>query len=191
VTNKFLVAIISLSTLLIGQSVWAVNKLQNLSPVSQPVNSPTKTTNLQTSSILGLTSEVKEFKAGQSITVDLYVQPASETKVQALDALINFDKDSLAVLKITPLLDSKMAEYPQNKFDNLAGKIWFSAILPKSAIGQRTNIAVLSFTALKPGSTAISFNFQKGKTTDSNVVLENQTTDSLNSVQNLTLNIQP
>jgi len=186
VTNKFLVTIVSLSTLLIGQSVWAVNKLQNVVQSPQPNSSVT-----QTSSVMGLTTESAGIKVGETFEVDLYIQPSQGNKIQALDTLINFNKDSLEISQITPLLDSQTAEYPQSKFDNNSGKAWISTILPQNTISEKTTIARLAFTALKPGSTEINFDFQKNKTTDSNVVLENKTTDSLDSVQGLTLDIQP
>jgi len=186
VTNKFLVTIISLSTLLIGQSVWAVNKLQNVVQSPQPASSVT-----QISSVMGLTTESSEIKVGQNFEVNLYIQPSPGNKIQALDALINFDKDSLEISQITPLLDNQTAEYPQNKFDNNTGKAWISTIIPQNAISEKTTIARLTFTSLKPGSTTINFDFQKDKTTDSNIVLENRTSDSLDSVQNLTLEILP
>jgi hypothetical protein len=177
---------VSLSTLLIGQSVWAVNKLQSVAQSPQPSSSVT-----QISSVMGLTTESTGIKVGQTFEVDLYIQPSQGNKVQALDASINFNKDFLEISQVTPLLDDQTAEYPQNKFDNNSGKVWISTILPQNTISEKTTIARLTFSVLKSGSTVISLNFQKGKTTDSNIVLENETTDSLDSVQGLTLDIQP
>ena len=126
---------------------------------------------------------------GSTINVQLNLLPQDKS-VQALDAILNYDKNFLKPLNITPLIDISGADYPQMEINEDQAKISLSLVLFEQPLASKTAVAEISFQALKPGKTNLDFDFLLGKTTDSNVVLLNDVNDSLFKVENLVLEIK-
>lgn len=186
--NKIFIFTIGLCVILLAESIWAINYLG-----AQNQNKPSLIQEVQEKSLqskLTLATPNNPVATNLQFPVTLQASPLTDQPIQALDAVVNFDPQIVQVVDINPLLENTIAEYALLNFDNDKGIIKISVILPEQPLNGETAVAQINFLPVNTGQTDIVFAFEKNQTTDSNVVLQNQTIDSLGEVVNLNLNIQ-
>lgn len=195
--NKFLIPILSLALLLLVGASLALNyfksgKVRLGGFIPEASSPPQSEFELKAEAALGpklsLVSSTANPTLGQNFSVEIFLKPEGKT-VQALDAIILFDQEKLTALNILALVQENDAEYPQIKYDNEAGRLAVSLILPQTPLVEETSIAMIEFQGKQPGETVVGFDFAPGETTDSNVILQDETQDSLSAVENLTINL--
>ncbi len=215
--KKELIIAITLSIILIAESIWSLNYLKkakktgsNLKPsysFQPPYLQKTSLAELQKAIFtqsaskqkkmppadgpqLYLSGEKKNFLTGEEFKIKVELDLKNKS-VQAIDAVVLFDPTRLTINEIAPSIQNQTIEYPQNRFDNQKGEAKISLIFPQEPLtGGQVVVTEISFTALKAGKTNLSFEFEPGQTNDCNVVLYNETDDSLSKVKNLEISIQ-
>ena len=141
---------------------------------------------------LSLKTEQAQPELWENITVSLWLDPDAKP-VQALDVIINYNRDKLEAVNFTPLVQLPSAEYlfgqTGSAIDNEKGKIVFGLVMPQDTINEPAKIGEIVFTPKQAGRTALKFDFVPQKTTGSNAVLKGGTEDSLYEVENLDITI--
>ncbi|MEI7847763.1 MAG: SBBP repeat-containing protein [Chloroflexota bacterium] len=115
---------------------------------------------------LALSPAISTLNAGQDFYVTVKVL-AGLQRVDAAEASLNFDRTLLQVRQIIP--GTVLSQVLYNKFDNVAGKIYFTAgDLAKKYPSGTFTLMTIKFHALKP-SLGTALTFQKGRPHDSTV----------------------
>jgi len=167
--------------------------LSNLSnqpqQISQSSPSPINEIEKKTAEII-LETQDKNISRGDnfsiSVILDTFSFPAT-----ASDLTIKYDPKALSSIKTNePFSTSKLFQKTVfNKIDTKSGIATMSAIADlNSPFSGRGVLTTIAFRALKPGKTDIKVEFTPQETRDSNIVSD--TTDILESVQNLSLEIK-
>lgn len=196
-TTRFFLTTISLAIIAMMTAVWSLDYMASLEKTGGSTASQAELTGRQNTAggpKLSLILEDRDepnFQLGENFTVAVVIYPENQS-VQAADALLTFDKDKLKIINISPIEygEALPLEYPQYTYNNETGTAAVSVVATgKPITDSATDIAHLIFQAVQPGETTIGFDFEPGKSTDSNLVLENQTQDALTAVENLNLTI--
>lgn len=154
-----------------------------LSAFAKEKVSPTKV--LQTST---LALEGPEMVSnGQMFNVTLRAQDPHP--IGALDAVIDFNPSQVQVIGLDKLVKDPGAEYPQAKFDNSQGTITLSLVMFSDPLEGSREIATIKLQPIAKANAGLNIRFLPGQTTDSNVVLEGSTQDSLSQVSNYKVTI--
>lgn len=143
------------------------------------------------SSQLSLVPDKKNYKTGETVTVDVKLFTGGYT-TDSTDLVVKYDPAFLqAPSNNFAEVGQIYSEYPAVQVDAKNGMVGISGItLPgKSGFSGVGTFAKLNFKALKDGQTQLSIDYQPDSTADSNVVLAGSTKDVLGSVQNVDINI--
>ena len=196
--NTLFLLICILSIIILLEAIWSVNFISNANAEYQ-LNTltesllKTKIEPQQDKPSLFLETEENNISLWQNTTITVWAKPDIKP-IQALDVIINFDNNLLQTTNFIPLVQLPSAEYWFNQtgsaFNNEEGKISFGLILPQQTINEPTPIAEIYFTAINPGTARLAFDFEPQKTIDTNVILENETSDSLFKTNNLDIMIE-
>lgn len=130
-------------------------------------------------------------RVGQVVEVKALVVTGGKS-TDSTDLILHFDPKFLSATDSSAIKIGEIySDYPVTVVDSTLGEIAVSGItLPKSkpfeGIG---TLATFYFRALKEGKTALIADFQKGSTSDSNVVLTGTAQDILDQVFNAEINI--
>jgi hypothetical protein len=194
--NRFFIIVLILSLIILSESVWAFELIQNSNIQKKQISQKIKTETNNTAKIpkngpkLALVYDNQKIPyVGSYVNVQLIVKPDTNP-IQALDAVLRYDKDKLDPYQIIPLVDIPGVEFPLLNIDKEKGEIKISMVLFEEPIYQNSNIAEIYLNTLNSGLANIWLDFDYGKTTDSNVVISKDVNDSLIGVENLQLNIQ-
>jgi hypothetical protein len=115
---------------------------------------------------LALSPAISTLNAEQDFNVTVYVLAGTQP-VDGAEINLNFDRTLLQVKQIIP--GTVLSQVLYNKFDNVAGKIYFSAgDLTKKYPSGTFTLVTIKFHALKP-SLGTALTFQKGLPHDSTV----------------------
>ena len=161
VNNKKTIIFVLVSFFVVGELVWGINYLKTVPQPQAPVAA-------ETGALLGFSPAQKIVKVGEEFEVELTLDTKG-VATSGTDVIINYDPTVVEVLNVRPgLLYQK---YPLNEVDAVGGKIGFSGIAepPKTFAGSGT-LAYLKLKALKAETATLNIQFEKGVTTDSNVV---------------------
>lgn len=135
-----------------------------------------------------LTSEGTQYRVGGEISVSVNI--SSSEKVDGVDLIISFDPKVLTAKEAS--LGSIFSDYPQNRVDNISGRVAISGITSQAGgVIPQGEFGKLNFTAKAAGTTKISFEFSPGQTVDTNVIESGTGKDILEKVNELELNILP
>jgi len=159
--NKKALVFVAVSFFVIVELIWGINYLKTLPQ-------PTAPTQAATGALLSFSPAQKAVKVGEGFDIEL-VLDTKGVKTSGTDVIITYDPTVIEVLDVRPgLLYQK---YPLNEVDSTGGKIGFSGIAtpPKTFSGKGT-LAYLKVRALRAGTATLALEFEKGETTDSNVV---------------------
>jgi len=171
--------------IILGELIWAgmaFLKTNNEPPQASEVSSPTITK-------VELTSDKSEVAAGEQFTVSINILSTYET--DGVDLIISFDPKLLSVedAKAPVVLGTLYNDFPVNKIE--AGKITVSGIADESGVLANGLFGSIVFKSKSPGTTAVSLEFQKGNTTDTNVIEKGTGKDILEDVKNVNITILP
>ncbi len=187
-TKKLLYVV---GVLVLAEMIWAGYTLTR--PVTQNEISKSLSTNPVVSSgpeasldIVGPTN----VKVGNTSKVDISLSSTGE--VDSVDLIIKYDPSFIEPIDgITPVaLGSLFTNYPVNKIEQ-PGLISVSGTGQPGASGFKGQgiFGGIIFRAKKVGQTAITLDFSKGQTTDSNVIETKIGRDILSKVTDFSLNI--
>lgn len=123
---------------------------------------------------------------GKDLSIDFVIKGNDEV-VAGVDAVASYDTNLLRVKQIKE--GSFFSDYPVKKFDS--GKIIIRALAPATGVKISGDIilATVNFEILDSGQTSVILDFQKDSTTDSNIPLLSNTSDTLNEVQSGSYNV--
>lgn len=115
-------------------------------------------------------------------------------ETDAADVVINYDPARLEVVESGDLAAKAgqiYSNYPVNSNDPTEGKVILAGATDPgtAAFKGLGTFATITFRAKARGQTALSFDYTKGSTVDSNVVDSHEGRDILESVQDLRLTI--
>lgn len=118
------------------------------------------------------------------VLIDTFGQSAGGGGVK-----LNFDPARLKALEIIP--GSIFGDYPGAVIDNAKGKITISGLASSTnnMFSGQGIFATIKWKSLKPGNTEITFDFQPGSTTDSNIAVTFGNGDILTQVNTAKINV--
>lgn len=176
-----------LGVVLLAEVIYAAKILIFSTPPPPPAR---KTGIQQTAGKISLTTPKTNYKVNEIVPVSVIIDTGGRT-VDGVDLVVRFDPK---VLEATPggLVKSGIFdEYPLVALDKKTGLISISGVSSLSkgytGIGQ---FATLNLRAKFSGKTALTIDFNKGSTTDSNLTEVGTSRDLLEVVGNLELIVQ-
>jgi hypothetical protein len=159
--NKKTLLFVLVSFFVVVELVWGINYLKTAPQPSTPAEA-------ETGALLGFSPAQEIVKVGEEFEVELTLDTKG-VATSGTDVIVSYDPTLLQVLEVRPgLLYQK---YPVSEADSASGKIGLSDITtpPKTFAGTGT-LAYLRLKPLRAGTAVLSIQFEKGQTTDSNVV---------------------
>lgn len=159
--NKKTIIFVIVSFLVVVELVWGINYLKTLPQPTAPAKA-------EVGARLSFSPAQKVVNVGEEFEVELILDTKG-IETSGADVIIGYDPTVIEILGVRPgLLYQK---YPVNEVDAVNGKIGFSAVaLPPKAFSGRGTLAYLKLKALEAGAANLKIEFEKGETTDSNVV---------------------
>lgn len=132
-----------------------------------------------------------QFTKNEAVPVKILVDSGGRS-LDGVDVLVRFDPELLEASSSSITRGEMFEEYPLMNVDIKKGLVSISGIssLGKSFKGPQANLAVINFKAKKEGKAALTIDFQKGSTADSNLVETGSAKDILETVNNLELTVQ-
>lgn len=130
-----------------------------------------------------------ETAIGEPFTVDIILDTAGYI-AHGTGAKMSFDPHVLEVVSIQT--GTIFGDYPTASMDNVAGRVIISGIVSSRTQYFRGKdvFASVTFQGTSPGSTVVSFLYEPGSTTDSNIAVTYGTGDILAKVGTLTVTVQ-
>ncbi len=155
-------------------------------------NSKTSSNNVNERAVLTLAANDSEYKVGDDVIVDVYLDTNGEA-VDGVDLILEYNPSFVQLngtAKFFNTEGSVFSNFIGAKADKEEGRIEISALTsPGNSFQGRGKIGSLVFSSQSAGNTKISFVFKKGDTTDTNVSSYSQSGDTLDRVQNVSLTI--
>lgn len=188
--RDILLALVAL--VIIAELIWSLDYLANPLPSLKSVIERVKP-QPKTPVTLSLSPAAGGVKIGENFTVEVKLSIASDTATAGTDVVLTFDPQFLAVVDDNSEVKGVQIEsgvlYPQvalNSVDNAKGEIKFSALIPldQEPVKGGGTVAIITFKALKTGTTQTSFDFTPASTKDSNIAQPGTPKDSLEKVFN-------
>lgn len=175
-----------LGVVLIVELVYAIRVLSSPTPRPVPVN---KVTVAKTVGRISLFAPKRALKVGESVPVSVVVGTGGNT-VDGADLIVRFDPKVIEASQEGLIKGKIFDEYPLVSLDSNKGLISISGISSsKKGFTGTGQFASIVLRAKSAGKTAISIDFNKGSTTDSNLVEAATSKDILEVVDNLEFNI--
>lgn len=182
------IVFVILGIIVLAELVYAVRVLTSPPPPAPLLVS--KTIISKSAAKISLNTVKTHFSVNEVVPVSVMIDTGSFA-VNGADVIVRFDPKILEATKAGLIKGKILDEYPLISVDASKGLISISGIssLNKSfkGIGQ---FALINFKVKLSGSTSLIIDFQKGSTTDSNLVESNELKDILEIVDNLELNIK-
>lgn len=182
------VIFVGLGLILLAEVVYAVWVLKSSVPASPaPPVTQTITSSLPT---ISLNAAKVNFAVNETVAVAVLIDSGNKN-LTGVDLIVKFDPK---VLEATPggLIKGKILdEYPLMTVDQNKGIISISGVSNTENGFKGTGLfATINFKAKTPGQTLVTIDFQKGLSTDSNLVETSTSGDILEQVNNLELEIK-
>lgn len=138
-----------------------------------------------------LISPTTNFKVGDRIPVEINVFTGGHN-ASGVDLVLHYDPKFLGITPANFNRGNIYNDYPLVDVDDKNGVIRISGIAStsKSGFNGAGDLGVMNFTAKVTGKTAVTVDFKKGVTTDSNVVDAQTNEDILGQVTNLNITIK-
>lgn len=138
---------------------------------------------------LNLNPSAKTVMVNEEFSLKILVDTGGEN-IGGVGAKILFDPEKILATKIVS--GEIMADYPAAIIDNTSGKLTISGIAGSAddLFSGADIFATVTFRAVAAGQTKISFAFQPGATTDSNVAVSYGNGDILSQVNQSTITIE-
>ncbi len=151
----------------------------NMDKQSEQVKKP------EIKTFLYMDSEDQSLKVGDSSSFDIYVD--SDSLIGGLDVLIHYPSDLVKIDKIKNT--DNFDVYPLSKINTKDSMIEISALTNQNFKNGKVLVATVFYTTQKKGLADFKFDYISGSTTDSNVVLKDQTSDALSFVKDYSVSI--
>ncbi len=138
-----------------------------------------------------LIADKKNLPVGDTVKVTIKISTGGHT-TDGMDVVLNYDPNLLETAGSSAFSEGEVYdEYPIVSDDAKVGIIEISGIAypDKNGFNGTGTFGVLSFKTKKSGNATIAVNFEKGLTTDSNIIETKTTDDILTKVYNLDLQI--
>lgn len=175
-----------LGIILLAEFIYAVRVLT--SPIPSP--SPKSPSVQKTVGKISLTVPKTSFSVTEVVPVSVIVDTAQQT-VDGVDLVVQFDPKILEASSAGMIKGRIFDEYPAVSVDSKKGLIAISGIASlENSFKGKGIFATLNLRAKTPGKTSLTIDFQKGSTTDSNLVETATSKDILEVVDNLELDIR-
>ncbi len=150
----------------------AISPSRIRSNIKKILNSKEINDNVERKAILSLSSQKKENKIGQIFSVEILLD-TKDFEIDGVDVFLKYDPKMLEIsgkegsrIRVGNVFKNFMG----SEINKETGLIKFSALSePKEKFQGQGKIATINFKSLKEGMTRISFIFERGLTTDSNV----------------------
>lgn len=180
VTKLLFVLLILIIIIELGIGVKVLQTEVPKAPSLQPVSDGTIAVVARNSSV----------PVGDTLAVEIRVSTGGHV-VDGVDAVLKYDPKLIQVdAKSVFEKGSIFEEYPIVNIDNKDGIVRISGIGNDSKGFSGTgSLGIIHFVTKKPGNATLSVEFEKGSTTDSNIIETKTTRDILSSVTNLKLDI--
>lgn len=109
-----------------------------------------------------------EIEVGQTTNLDIVADPQGN-RIVGIDIMFSFDPKKIEIVGISKT--DIFSELLGLRIDNLTGRARFSVVNSRGKyLEQQANIAVVSARLKESGESEISFEFEPGKTQDTNMV---------------------
>jgi hypothetical protein len=134
--------------------------------------------------------EPSEITTAINSTFDIeIIIDTNNEQVGGAGAIIRYDTNIVTIKNITA--GDVFADYPVLSFDNKTGQANISGIVASQndLYEGKGTFAKLSITAINSGKTSLSFDFEKGKTNDSNIATTYAPYDILTEVNTAEINV--
>ncbi len=176
-----------LGVIILVEIIYAVRVLSSSSPSVTSVQKA----NIETpQGKISLTTPKTTYKVNEDISVSVIVDTGGRL-LDGVDLIAHFDPKVLSATPGAIIRGQIFDEYPLMSVDSKKGLFSVSGIntLQNSYQG-RAKFVVFNLKAKAPGKTSLTIDFQKGLTSDSNMVEAGTSKDILEVVGNLELNVQ-
>lgn len=142
----------------------------------------------QSGASLNVDPSEKTIGVGQYFSTDIIVN-TGDNKIGGAGAILLYDPMLIQVDRIET--GTSFDDYPLAAYDNESGRLAVSGIVgsPDKLLSGVSKLGTVIWKAVSLGETTISFDFQEGSTTDSNVAVTVGSGDALSSVSTLNVNI--
>ena len=129
-----------------------------------------------------------EAQANQNFSAKIIIDTAGQS-VGGAGAKLIYNPTLIAIVSIEP--GTPFSDYPTINFDNRSGRAVISGIVPSpdQLFSGKGTFAVVNFQTISSGITEVSFDFEPGSTTDSNIAVTHGNGDVLGEVGELNVNI--
>lgn len=175
-----------LGIILLAEVIYAVRVLT--SRTSSPL--PQKTTVQSPVGKISLNVPKTAFGIKEAVPVSVIIN-TGEHIINGADVIIRFDPKILEATSGGLVKGRIFDEYPAMSIDSAKGLIAVSGISNlQSGFKGRGQFALVNLRARALGKTALTVEFTKGSTADSNLVEADTSGDILEAVDNLNINIQ-
>lgn len=184
---KIIFAILGL--VILAEVIYAVKALNVPTIVSVQ---QTTTTSAQTEipGRISLSAPKTSYKVADLIPVSIAIDIGPK-EISGADVIVSFDPNVLEVVPNGITKGRIFNEYPLLAQDAKKGKVSVSGISTlKNVFSGTGQFATINFKAKAPGKTSLVVNFQKGSTTESNLVEAASAKNILETVTNLDLEVQ-
>ncbi len=182
---KIIFAILGIVILI--EVIYAVKVLS--SPTSS-ADSPNRINVQSSQGKISLTTPKTTYKVNENIPVSVVVDTGGRL-LDGVDLIAHFDPKILTATPGAIIRGQIFDEYPLVSVDVKNGLFLVSGInIMENSYRGTASFAVLNLKAKAPGKTQLTVDFQKGLTSDSNLVEAGTSKDVLEIVNNLELNIQ-
>lgn len=182
------IVFIILGIALLIEVVYAIRVLTSPTPSSLPVPKPI----VQTGAVgkISLTTPQTDIRVNEIIPVSVMIETGSHT-IDGVDLIVSFDPKILEVTSGGLVKGNIFDEYPLMSLDPKKGLLSISGVSNfKNSFKGTGQFATINLRAKVPVKTSLTIDFNKGSTTDSNLVETATSKDILEDVSNLELNIR-
>lgn len=184
---KIIFAILGIVVLI--EVIYAARVLTSPTPPPPPTGG-SKTSTQPSAGKISLITPKTNYQVAEEVPVSVMIDTGSHT-IDGVDLIVRFDPKILEATSGGLIKGTIMSEYPLMSLDAQAGLIAISGI---SSLGNSFSgtgqFATLNLRAKAPGTTSLTIDFNKGSTTDSNLVVTATSEDILGSVSNVNLEIR-
>lgn len=177
--DKRNILILALVFIVLGELIWGLGYLSRPLPfVSKILPKP------RAQATLALSPSLGGVKAGETFTVEIKLEAASNVATDGVDVVLTFDQEKLEAVQVQE--GNFYSQVALNSVDNQEGVIKFSALtsLDQEPVKGGGTVATITFKALKTGTAQASFDFTPASTKDSNVAQPGTPGDILQKVIN-------
>lgn len=179
-----------LAVVLLAEVVYAVRVLTFPAPVAPTPPSAIKNTVLLTGGKISLNIPKTSFALNEVVSVNVMVESGGHD-LNGVDLIIRYDPKTLEASAGGIAKGNIFDEYPLKSVDSKKGLIAISGISSLKSSFKGTGLfATINIKAKVPGKTALTIDFVKGSTSDSNLVEAGSARDILEAVNNLELTVR-